>query len=83
MHNVISEELPEEERATADPATLIAHTRRTVLTDKPRITKFRIDWGSEGVSLEKSSRPYDSNNSLLGNKMREAEQEMEEKQSTL
>lgn len=78
--------MPEEERSTADPATLIAHTRRTILTDKPRITKFRINWGDQPLQEEPSRMkvelPYDSNNSLLANKMRLADQENEEKLST-
>jgi hypothetical protein len=85
VHNVLNESLPEEERSTADPATLIAHTRRTILTDKPRITKFRINWGEQPLqeaSLMKAEVPYNSNNSLLANKMRMAEQENEEKLST-
>jgi hypothetical protein len=81
VHNVINDTLSEEERSNADPATLVAHTRRTILTDKPRITKFRINWGGQSAQEERSKMkveaPYDSNNSLLANKMRMAEVENE------
>ncbi len=78
VHNVLNDTLPEEERALADTATLIAHTRRTILTDKPRITKFKINWGDTPITHEqslamKAEAPYNSNNSLLANKMRMAE----------
>jgi hypothetical protein len=77
VHNVLTEDLAEEERSSAQAAHLVTHTRRTILTDKPRITKFRVDWG-EAPMKEETSNPmrqqaYDSNNSLLANKMRRAE----------
>lgn len=82
---MLNDELTEEERSNADVETLIGHTRRTILIDKPRITKFRINWGNEPMKEETNNnikQTYDSNNSLLANKMRIAEQENEEKQST-
>ena len=83
---MLNDELTEEERSNADVETLIGHTRRTILIDKPRITKFRINWGNEPMKEETNNnvkhQAYDSNNSLLANKMRIAEQENEEKQST-
>lgn len=81
VHNVLNDTLPEEERAAADTATLIAHTRRTILTDKPRITKFKINWDDNPATQHEQSLAmkaevaYNSNNSLLANKMRMAEQE--------
>lgn len=81
VHNVLNDDLSEEEKSKAQPLTLVSHTRRTILTDKPRITKFRINWGDQPMKEEtnnnqmKIERPYDSNNSLLTNKMRLVEQE--------
>ena len=45
VHNLLTEDLSEEERSNASSQQLICNTRRTILTDKPRITKFRINWG--------------------------------------
>ena len=45
VHNVLSEDFPEEDKSNAAPEMLANFIRRTILTDKPRITKFRINWG--------------------------------------
>lgn len=63
----------------------MAHARRTILTDKPRITKFRINWGGEGMREETNHAGLkiegDSNSSLLARKVGEALSQ-EEKLST-
>ena len=85
VHNVLTEEFSEEERSNQSVRELVKHTRRTILTDKPRITKFRINWDrpltmKEETNNSPKEKVYDSSQSLLANKMGNANQE--EKQST-
>ena len=81
VHNVLAEDLSEEERSQASSQHLVPLVRRTVLTDKPRITKFGINWGDHPMKEEtnnaiiKLESPVNSNSSLLGRKMGRSDRE--------
>jgi hypothetical protein len=45
VHNLLNQDVTEEERSSAPIEQLVHNARRTILIDKPRITKFRILWG--------------------------------------
>lgn len=87
VHNVLTEDFPEEERSGSSVNRLVKSIRRTILTDKPRITKFRIRWTEETMKEETNNHSpkhiYDFNQSVLGNKMGGGGNgAQEEKQST-
>ena len=86
VHNVLTEDMCEEERSGTSVRELVKLTKRTILTEKPRITRFRINWGplplmKEETNKSPQEKQYNSNRSLLGNKMAPSANQ-EEKQST-
>jgi histone chaperone ASF1 len=47
VHNVLSDRVPEKEKSKMLPKNLVKHIRRTILIEKPRITRFKINWEEE------------------------------------
>lgn len=51
VHNVLSERVSEKEKAKMLPKNLVKHIKRTILIEKPRITRFKINWDDEADNI--------------------------------
>lgn len=70
VHNALAPDATHLNRDNASIHKLISHTKRTILFDKPRITKFKIDWTSKldtHPSQSSHSHPQHINNQHIKN----------------
>lgn len=82
VHNQLAGDLPEDQDIDSLALSeIVSKIRRTIISDKPRITKFNIDWG-EGKKDSESIMQEEGKNDELDNISQKSVNKESENQST-
>ena len=82
VHNQLAGDLPEDQDIDSLALSeIVSKIRRTIISDKPRITKFNIDWG-EGKKDSESIMQEEGKNDELDNISHKSDNKETENQST-